>query len=205
MRDPLSQPLAIFFAACGVEEIHALRISEGPKAGWTTRIRILIPEAPASTTVPPGFLGQEIATGPEGADLRAALASLLPEGQGAGTRAMIASRGAWLLLDGHAPRLEVLDPNAPLPRIDASPVFQRALAEAALPDGRWYASSNGSAHARLNAEATLAAIRARLPDGTSLPTTGILHVLCDGRVRALLHTPPGGTMRVHILALTKAA
>jgi len=205
MRDPLSQTLATFLAARGAEEIHALRISNGPKAGWTTRIRILIPEAPASAAVPPGLLGEEIAAGPEGADLRAALAPLLPEGQGAGARAIIASRGAWLLLDGHAPRLEVLDPDAPLPRIDASPAFRRALAEAALPEGRWHASPGGSAHARLDAEAALAAIRARLPDGGSLPTTGILHVLCDGRVRALLHAPPGGTIRIHILALTQAA
>jgi hypothetical protein len=205
MRDPLSPVLTRFFAVRGVEEIHALRISNGPKAGWTTRIRILIPEAPASAAVPPGFLGEEIAAGPEGADLRTALTPLLPEGQGAGTRAIIASRGAWLLLDRHTPRLEALDPDAPLPRIDASPAFQRALAEAVLPEGQWHASPGGSAHARLNAEAALAAIRACLPDGSSLPKTGILHILSDGRVRALLHAPPGGTIPLYILAMTYTA
>jgi len=205
MRDPLSPVLTRFFAARGVEEIHALRISNGPKAGWTTRLRILIPGAPASAASPPGFVGQEIAAGPEGADLRAALSPLLPEGQGAGTRAIIASRGAWLLLDRHTPRLDVLDPGAPLPRIDAPSAFRHALAEAALPEGRWHASPGGSAHARLDAEAALAAIRARLPDGGSLPRTGILHVLCDGRVRALLHAPPGGAIPLHILAMTHAA
>lgn len=203
MRDPLSAALAAFLADRGADEIQALRISEGPQSGWTTRIRILVPEAPASARTPPGFLGKEIAAGPDGAGLRALLGSILPEGAGAGARALLAAPGAWLLLDPQAPLLQGLAPSGALPRAETCPHLDSALAGAALSDGRWSDAAEQSAHGRLEAEAAFAQLRGRLPRQGLLPAGGTLHLLVSGRARALLHAP--GPRRIQILSLVHAS
>lgn len=200
MPDPLNAAIAAFLAERGVHEFHALRISEGPNAGWATRIRILVPEAPVSVQNPPGFLGQEIATGPDGAPMRALLEEILPERADAVVRAFLAAPGAWLLLDPRSPRLQGLAPSGALPRAETCSYLDSALAGAALSDGHW--SNNAteqSAHRRLDAEVAFAQLCSRLPSPSLLPSDGTLHLLVSGRARALLHAP--GPRRIHVLSL----
>jgi hypothetical protein len=202
MPEPVNASLAAFFRATGASEVHAARISNGPSAGWTTRLRLLVPEAPISDRTPAGFAGSEIDAGPDGQALRDALAPLLPEGPGAGARAVVAARGAWLLLDPQTPRLVEIDPAGALPRVESPPHLVAALATADVPDGHWRRGET-SAHARLAAEIAFAALDSRLAGQAFWPTSGTLHLLCARTVRALLHAP--GPRRIHLLAVARQA
>jgi hypothetical protein len=200
MPDPVSATLAAFFRAMGAPEVHAARVSNGPSAGWTTRIRLLVPEAAVSAQTPAGFAGTEIAAGSDGQALRDVLAPLLPEGPGAGARALVAARGAWLLLDPQAPRLVEIDPAGALPRVESPPGLAAALATADVPEGHWRRGET-SAHARLAAEAAFAEVERRAAGQATWPAGGTLHLLCAGSVRALLHAP--GPRRIHLLAVAR--
>jgi hypothetical protein len=202
MPDPVSAALAAFLRAKGAAEVHAARVSNGPSAGWTTRIRLLVPEAAVSARTPAGFAGEEIAAGPDGQALRDALVPLLPEGPGAGVRALVAARGAWLLLDPQAPRLVEIDPDGALPRVESPPGLAAALAAADVPEGHWRRRET-SAHARLAAEAAFAALDSRAAGQATWPAGGTLHLLCAGSVRALLHAP--GPRHIHFLAVARQA
>lgn len=198
LYESLSSALISFFTTHHLNEIHAIRVSEGPKSGWKTRIKFMRPASPVSPQTPPIF-GEEISPPPYLYDL---LQKILPENSGAGHRALIASPGAWILID-RIPQLCALIPNKTLPRVETSTPLNMALSQAILPNGHWNNSLEQSAHQRLQAAIAFSQLSQSLPSQDLLPTGGVLHLIVSENVRALFHV--SGIRRIHILALTQSS